>query len=122
MTAFLEEEACVNCDSTQAGFVPQQASHMPQLVIVPVMNLSNKYLLITLEANKFVIVAVPTTVKVDKSHFRECLLETLTEMFGQECVNPLIKGDKMTMTVEGKEVYIDLSVLVGVSSSSPMSQ
>ena len=58
------------------------------------------------------VVVVPTTVKVDKSHFRECLLETLTEMFGQECVNPLIKGDKMTMTVEGKMVNIDLSVLV----------
>ena len=59
-----------------------------------------------------VVVVVPTTVKVDKSHFRECLLETLTEMFGQECVNPLIKGDKMTMTVEGKTVNIDLGILV----------
>ena len=60
----------------------------------------------------FSLSPVPNPVKVDKSHFRECLLETLTEMFGQDCVNPLIRGDKMTMVVDDKTIYIDLTSLV----------
>lgn len=49
---------------------------------------------------------------VDKSHFRECLLESLSEMFGAACVNPLIRGDKLTMQVDKKVITIDLSTRV----------
>ena len=51
-------------------------------------------------------------MKVDKSHFRECLLETLSDMFGPECISPLIRGDKMSVTVDDKTAIIDLNSLV----------
>ena len=51
-------------------------------------------------------------MKVDKSHFRECLLEMLSDMFGGECVNPLIRKDIMTMMVDKRTVLINLSDLV----------
>ena len=59
-----------------------------------------------------IIVTVPAHIKVDKSHFRECLMEMLSNMFGSECVNPLIKGDSMSMMVDKHRVHINLSDLV----------
>lgn len=50
-------------------------------------------------------------ITVDKQHFKECLIETLSEMFGAACVNPLIRGDKMVLTVDDHTVYIDVSTL-----------
>ena len=49
---------------------------------------------------------------VDRSHFRECLMETLSEMFGSTCVNPLIKGDKLNMNVNGSTISVDLNTRV----------
>ncbi|KAK2149507.1 hypothetical protein LSH36_449g04013 [Paralvinella palmiformis] len=51
---------------------------------------------------------VPAPVKVDRSHFHECLWELLGEMFGSEWVTPLIRNNKMTMAVDGKSITIDL--------------
>jgi len=50
----------------------------------------------------------PKVVKVDKSHFNECLIEQLTEMFGVGAVNPLIRGDKLSMVVDSESISIDL--------------
>ncbi|ELU13297.1 hypothetical protein CAPTEDRAFT_184406 [Capitella teleta] len=52
---------------------------------------------------------IPVPFVVDQSHFRECLLETLSEMFGTACVNPLIRGDKLSMQVDKNVLTIDLS-------------
>ncbi len=50
-------------------------------------------------------------VEVDRNHFRECLLEMLADMFGSQSVSKLIKGDKMTVSVDKKVATIDLHSL-----------
>ncbi|CAH1787406.1 unnamed protein product, partial [Owenia fusiformis] len=54
---------------------------------------------------------LPSPVTVDKIHFRECLMEMLGEMFGKECINKLIKGDKMTLNIDNKTAVIYLNSL-----------
>jgi len=39
--------------------------------------------------------SISAPLKVDRSHFRECLIELLSEMFGQPCIDPLIRGDRL---------------------------
>ena len=63
--------------------------------------------------NHIVFAALPAPITIDKAHFRECLLEALSEMFGPECISPLIRGDKMSVTVDDKTALIDLNTLVG---------
>ena len=63
--------------------------------------------------NLVVFAALPAPITIDKAHFRECLLEALSEMFGPECISPLIRGDKMSVTVDDKTALIDLNTLVG---------
>jgi cleavage and polyadenylation specificity factor subunit 3 len=53
-------------------------------------------------------------VKVDKMHFRECLYELLTDMFGKDCLPKLIKGDRLVITVDGKTANINLDSRVGI--------
>lgn len=55
-----------------------------------------------------------TATKPDKMHFKECLIETLQEMFGASSVPKLFKGDSLTVTVHGKQVDINLNTLVSV--------
>ena len=55
-------------------------------------------------------------MKIDKAHFRECLLETLSDMFGPECISPLIRGDKMSVTVDDNTALIDLNTLVSLEN------
>ena len=66
----------------------------------------------------FYFLVLPAPMKVDKSHFRECLLETLSDMFGPECISPLIRGDKMSVTVDDKTAIIDLNSLVSYFCTS----
>ncbi|XP_064603783.1 cleavage and polyadenylation specificity factor subunit 3-like [Liolophura sinensis] len=54
---------------------------------------------------------IPNKLVVDKSHFRECLLEMLSEMFGTECISKVIKADKMTVTVNEKVATINVDSL-----------
>ena len=56
--------------------------------------------------------ALPIPFTVDKTHFRECLLETLGEMFGTESVSPFIKGDKLTVSVDNQTAVVDLNTMV----------
>lgn len=53
----------------------------------------------------------PPPLKVDKSHFNECLLELLSEMFGSDCVEPMIRGERLLMNVDSKAISIDLRSL-----------
>jgi len=55
--------------------------------------------------------AYPPPVDVDSAHFRECLLETLTEMFGQDAVPKLLKDDVMDVTVNDNTAQINLNSL-----------
>lgn len=50
-------------------------------------------------------------IKVDKSHFNECLMELLGEMFGTSCVDRLIRGERLKLVVDRKDVWIDLRSL-----------
>lgn len=50
--------------------------------------------------------------KMDKMHFKECLVEMLQEMFGEDSVPKMFKGDQLFVTVDGKKADIDLIQLV----------
>lgn len=52
--------------------------------------------------------AVPT---FDKMHFKECLIELLQEMFGEESVPKLFKGENLYVTVNNVKVNIDLTTM-----------
>uniref|UniRef100_A0ABD2WL54 Cleavage and polyadenylation specificity factor subunit 3 n=1 Tax=Trichogramma kaykai TaxID=54128 RepID=A0ABD2WL54_9HYME len=49
--------------------------------------------------------------KMDKMHFKECLIEMLQEMFGEDSVPKIFKGDKLYVTVDKKKAHIDLMTL-----------
>lgn len=45
-------------------------------------------------------------------YFQECLIEMLQEMFGEDSVPKIFKGEKLYVTVDGKKANIDLLNLV----------
>lgn len=56
--------------------------------------------------------ALPSSlVKVDRMHFTECLMETLAEMFGEDSVGKVVKGERMMVTVNDKSAHINLRSL-----------
>lgn len=58
------------------------------------------------------IKGITTQMKSDQIHFRECLLETLKDTFGEGSVPKLFDGDLLTVNVVGKKVDINLKTLV----------
>lgn len=50
--------------------------------------------------------------KMDLMHFKECLIEMLQEMFGEDSVPKIFKGEKLYVTVDGKKANIDFLKLV----------
>lgn len=50
--------------------------------------------------------------KSDRTHFKECLLETLQDTFGENTVPKMFKGDILPVTVAGKSVEVNLETLV----------
>lgn len=50
--------------------------------------------------------------KPDKTHFKECLIETFQDTFGESSVPKIFKGDILTVTVAGKQAEINLNTLV----------
>ncbi|XP_046388395.1 cleavage and polyadenylation specificity factor 73 [Ischnura elegans] len=46
--------------------------------------------------------------KLDRMHFKECLIELLQDMFGEESVPKIFKGEKLYVTVDNKRADIDL--------------
>lgn len=50
-----------------------------------------------------------TSNKTDHAHLKECIIETLQEMFGENAVPKICKGDVLKVTVNKKVVDIDLS-------------
>ncbi|CAD7083799.1 unnamed protein product [Hermetia illucens] len=52
--------------------------------------------------------------KPDKTHFKECLIETFQDTFGESSVPKIFKGDILTVTVAGKQAEINLNTLAVV--------
>lgn len=52
--------------------------------------------------------ATAGALKPDKAHFKECLLETLQENFGEENLPSTISGDNFHFEINGHKVDIDL--------------
>lgn len=53
--------------------------------------------------------------KPDRMHFKECLIETLQDMFGEASVPKVLKGERISVTVNEKQADIDLDSLVSVT-------
>lgn len=54
-------------------------------------------------------------VKGTTDHFKECLIEALQDIFGENSVPKMFKGDTLTVSVNEKEAQINLSNLVRYS-------
>lgn len=50
--------------------------------------------------------------KSDRTHFRECLLETLQDTFGENSIPKMFKGDILPINVSDKHVEVNLETLV----------
>ncbi|XP_034236974.1 cleavage and polyadenylation specificity factor 73 [Thrips palmi] len=50
----------------------------------------------------------PAATKLDRMHFKECLIEMLQDMFGEDSVPKIFKGEKLYVSVDGKKANIDL--------------
>ncbi|GBP25833.1 Cleavage and polyadenylation specificity factor 73 [Eumeta japonica] len=51
---------------------------------------------------------LPLAPKLDRMHFKECVIEMLQDMFGEEAVPKMFKGEKLHVVVDGKRTDIDL--------------
>ncbi|XP_076048104.1 cleavage and polyadenylation specificity factor 73 [Oratosquilla oratoria] len=56
----------------------------------------------------------------DKMHFKECLIELLQDMFGEESVPRIFKGEKFSITVDNIVVKIDLTVMTASSTNEKL--
>lgn len=46
---------------------------------------------------------------MDEMHYKECLIELLQDMFGEESVPKIFSGDTITVTVDSKAAQISLA-------------
>lgn len=51
---------------------------------------------------------LPLAPKLDRMHFKECVIEMLQEMFGEDSVPKMFKGEKLYVVVDDKKADIDL--------------
>lgn len=65
------------------------------------------------------IPASAASMKVDKMHFKECLIEMLQDMFGEDSVET-IDPDTFEVTVDAKTARIELANLKAICESDPM--
>jgi len=61
----------------------------------------------TLDSPKY----LPPSNKLDKNHFKECLIELLQDMFGEESVPKIFSGDTITVSVDNKSATVSLTNL-----------
>lgn len=54
---------------------------------------------------------IPSVSSVDLMHFKECLVEMLQEMFGEESLPKDILGDRFIVKVDAKKACVDLKTL-----------
>ena len=48
---------------------------------------------------------------MDDIHFKECLIELLQDMFGEESVPRIFQGEKLYVSVDNKKANVDLGSL-----------
>lgn len=65
------------------------------------------------------IKASSSGIKPDRLHFKECLIETLQDMFGESSVPKVLKGDNLSVTVNDHQADIDLHTLVSKEPENP---
>ena len=51
---------------------------------------------------------LPAAITMDEVHFKECLIELLQDMFGEESVPKALAGDTVTVTVDNKDAMVSL--------------
>ena len=54
---------------------------------------------------------LPPSNKMDKMHYKECLIELLQDMFGEESVPKIFSGDTITVSVDNKSAKVSLNDL-----------
>lgn len=59
-----------------------------------------------------VVPDVPAVMVVDRSHFQECVIDMMKEMFGQDSTGKLIKNNNLTVTVDETVAVINLETQV----------
>lgn len=62
--------------------------------------------------------AAKGSLKVDKTHYQECVLDMLSEMFGEDCIGKLVKSDRVQITVNGMEASLNISNGVSLCADS----
>merc|ERR1719452_441882 len=50
----------------------------------------------------------PPATPMDDVHFKECLIELLQDMFGEESVAKVMSGDTITVSVDNKDARVNL--------------
>lgn len=63
------------------------------------------------------IKASTTGAKPDITHFKECLVETLQDIYGDNSVPNTFLDDNLSISVNGKMVEVNLTTLVSTSIS-----
>merc|ERR1712147_621094 len=53
----------------------------------------------------------PSVSVMDDVHFKECLIELLQDMFGEESVPKVFSGDRITVSVDTRKAVIDVASL-----------
>jgi len=53
----------------------------------------------------------PTATKMDEVHFKECLIELLQDMFGEESVPKVLASDTIKVTVDNKDAIVSMSTM-----------
>lgn len=53
----------------------------------------------------------PSVSVMDDVHFKECLIELLQDMFGEESVPKVLAGDTITVTVDNKDAFVSLNTM-----------
>ncbi|XP_061384125.1 cleavage and polyadenylation specificity factor 73 [Danaus plexippus] len=53
----------------------------------------------------------PLAHKLDKMHFKECVIEMLSEMFGEAAVAKMFRGERLTVTLNERQAHLDLATM-----------
>ena len=61
----------------------------------------------------------PSVSVMDDVHFKECLIELLQDMFGEESVPKVLAGDTITVTVDNKDAFVFLNTMKVTCEEDP---
>ena len=65
---------------------------------------------------------IPSSATIDRIHFKECLIEMLQDMFGEESVPKTFSGDTLEVQVDGKKAHVDIRNLKAVCEEDEVFQ